>query len=53
MNDMSVLLEETVQSGATWSCVSKRGTALRITDTDGGAALVNAGQRLVMLRHEV
>ena len=53
MNDMSVPLEETVQSGATWSCVSKRGTALRVTDSDGGATLVNVGQRLVTLRHEV
>jgi uncharacterized protein len=34
------LFEETVQPGATWSHVLKRGTALRITDTTGGA---NAG----------
>ncbi|HEY4085278.1 MAG TPA: urea amidolyase associated protein UAAP1 [Bryobacteraceae bacterium] len=35
-----VLWEETVQPGATWSHVLKRGTALRITDPEGGA---NAG----------
>jgi urea carboxylase-associated protein 2 len=40
MNDTPVLWEETVQGGATWSHVLKRGTALRITDTEGGA---NAG----------
>jgi urea carboxylase-associated protein 2 len=34
------LFEEIVQPGATWSHVLKRGTALRITDTAGGA---NAG----------
>ena len=34
------MFEETVQPGATWSHVLKRGTALRITDTTGGA---NAG----------
>ncbi len=34
------LWEETVQPGATWSHVLKRGTALRITDLEGGA---NAG----------
>jgi uncharacterized protein len=32
-----ILFEETVQPGATWSHVLKRGTALRIIDTDGGA----------------
>lgn len=32
----AVLWEETVQPGATWSHVLKRGTALRITDTEGG-----------------
>jgi urea carboxylase-associated protein 2 len=31
------LFEETVQPGATWSHVLKRGTALRITDVKGGA----------------
>ena len=40
MNDTPVLWEETVQGGATWSHVLKRGTALRITDIEGGA---NAG----------
>ena len=40
MNDTSVLWEETVQGGATWSHVLKCGTALRITDSEGGA---NAG----------
>src|SRR5262245_32498576 len=40
MSDTPVLWEETVHGGATWSHVLKRGTALRITDTDGGA---NAG----------
>lgn len=29
--------EETVQPGATWSQVMKRGTALRLTDVEGGA----------------
>lgn len=33
----SLLFEETIQPGATWSHVLKRGTALRITDTEGGA----------------
>jgi urea carboxylase-associated protein 2 len=40
MSETSVLWEETVQPGATWSHVLKRGTALRITDIEGGA---NAG----------
>jgi uncharacterized protein YcgI (DUF1989 family) len=31
------LFEELVQPGATWSHVLKRGTALRITDIEGGA----------------
>src|SRR6266540_6103054 len=35
-----VLFEEIVEPGATWSHVLKRGTALRITDMEGGA---NAG----------
>ena len=39
MNE-TVLWEETVRPGATWSHVLKRGTALRITDLEGGA---NAG----------
>ncbi len=32
-----LLWEETVQPGATWSHVLKRGTALRMTDLEGGA----------------
>lgn len=40
MSESSVLWEEVVQPGATWSHVLKRGTALRITDIEGGA---NAG----------
>ncbi len=40
MSESSVLFDETVQPGASWSHVLKRGTVLRITDTDGGA---NAG----------
>ncbi len=40
MSETSILWEETVQPGATWSHVLKRGTALRITDTEGG---LNAG----------
>ena len=31
------MFEEVLQPGATWSHVLKRGTALRITDTQGGA----------------
>jgi urea carboxylase-associated protein 2 len=37
MKDTSVLWEETVQPGASWSHLLKRGTALRITDIEGGA----------------
>ena len=37
MNETSVLWEETIQGGATWSHVLKRGTALRIIDLEGGA----------------
>jgi urea carboxylase-associated protein 2 len=37
MSDTCVLWEETVQPAASWSHVLKRGTALRITDTEGGA----------------
>lgn len=37
MNDMFVLRGETVQPGATWPHVLKRGTALRITYPEGGA----------------
>src|ERR671927_398821 len=40
MSDTSVLWEETVRPGATWSHVLKRGTALRMTDAEGAA---NAG----------
>ncbi len=32
-----VLFEETLAPGAAWSHILKRGTALRLTDTDGGA----------------
>jgi urea carboxylase-associated protein 2 len=35
--ESSVLLSEVLPGGATWSHVLKRGTALRITDVDGGA----------------
>jgi uncharacterized protein YcgI (DUF1989 family) len=31
------LFEETIEAGASWSHVLKRGTALRITDLEGGA----------------
>ncbi|MBS1853837.1 MAG: urea carboxylase-associated family protein [Acidobacteria bacterium] len=40
MSDTPILWEETVPGGATWSHVLKRGTALRLTDIEGGA---NAG----------
>src|SRR5215831_1601867 len=40
MSDTPILWEETVHGGATWSHVLKRGTALRLTDVEGGA---NAG----------
>jgi uncharacterized protein len=40
MTDTPILWEETIQPGATWSHVLKRGTALRLTDVHGGA---NAG----------
>jgi urea carboxylase-associated protein 2 len=40
MSETSVLWEECVQPGATWSHVLKRGTALQIKDLEGGA---NAG----------
>src|SRR5262245_1283821 len=40
MSNSSILWEETVQGGATWSHVLKRGTALRMIDVEGGA---NAG----------
>jgi uncharacterized protein len=34
---MSTLFEDRIHPGATWSHVLKRGTALRITDVEGGA----------------
>jgi urea carboxylase-associated protein 2 len=37
VNDKSILWEEPLQPGATWSHVLKRGTALRLTDMEGGA----------------
>lgn len=37
MVESSVLASEVVPGGATWSRVLKRGTALRITDVEGGA----------------
>jgi urea carboxylase-associated protein 2 len=37
MDELSILWEETVQPGASWSHVLKRGTVLRITDLEGGA----------------
>jgi len=40
MSETSVLWEETIEPGAAWSHVLKRGTSLRITDIEGGA---NAG----------
>jgi len=37
MSETAVLWEETIQPGATWSHVLKRGTALRLVDVEGGA----------------
>jgi len=37
MDDESVLWEETIEPGATWSHVLKRGTSLRVVDLEGGA----------------
>ncbi|HET6178872.1 MAG TPA: urea amidolyase associated protein UAAP1 [Candidatus Sulfotelmatobacter sp.] len=37
MSESPILWEETIQPGATWSHVLKRGTALRIVDLEGGA----------------
>src|SRR5580698_6322061 len=37
MDSVSVLWEETIEPGASWSHVLKRGTVLRITDIHGGA----------------
>lgn len=36
-NESPILWEETIQPGAAWSHVLKRGTALRIVDLEGGA----------------
>jgi uncharacterized protein len=36
IRERSVLWEETIEAGATWSHVLKRGTSLRITDMQGG-----------------
>jgi len=40
MSEAALLWEETVEAGASWSHVLKRGTAVRLTDLEGGA---NAG----------
>ena len=37
MSDTPILWEETVQGGASWSHVLKRGTSLRLVDREGGA----------------
>ncbi len=37
MSEATIRWEEEVQPGSTWSHVLKRGTALRITDVEGGA----------------
>ncbi|HKV61742.1 MAG TPA: urea amidolyase associated protein UAAP1 [Candidatus Acidoferrum sp.] len=37
MEENSVLWEETIQPGAAWSHVLRRGTALRLMDVEGGA----------------
>jgi uncharacterized protein len=37
MSEIPILWEETIQPGATWSHVLKRGTALRVVDVEGGA----------------
>ena len=37
MSETTILWEETIEPGASWSHVLKRGTALRITDIEGGA----------------
>src|SRR5258708_6244785 len=37
MKEISLLREETIPGGATWSHVLKRGTSLRIVDLEGGA----------------
>jgi uncharacterized protein YcgI (DUF1989 family) len=37
MKEISLLWEETIPGGTTWSHVLKRGTSLRIVDLEGGA----------------
>ena len=37
MKEIPILWEETIEPGATWSHVLKRGAALHITDVEGGA----------------
>ncbi|HYM78461.1 MAG TPA: urea amidolyase associated protein UAAP1 [Candidatus Dormibacteraeota bacterium] len=37
MNETPVLWQEAIQPGASWSHVLKRGTALRVTDLEGGS----------------
>lgn len=37
MSEIPILWEETIQPGASWSHVLKRGTALRVIDLEGGA----------------
>ena len=37
MSETPILWDETIQPGATWSHVLKRGTALRVVDVEGGA----------------
>jgi urea carboxylase-associated protein 2 len=39
LSEQNMLWEETLPGGAHWSFVMKRGTALRITDVEGGANL--------------
>ena len=46
MAEIAALWEEKIQPGATWSHVLKRGTALRITDLDGGDVLLTIAEIL-------
>ncbi|MDO8206625.1 MAG: urea carboxylase-associated family protein [Gallionella sp.] len=39
LSELNILWEETIPGGAHWSFSMKRGTALRITDVEGGANL--------------
>jgi urea carboxylase-associated protein 2 len=39
LSSLNLLWEETIPGGAHWSFVMKRGTALRLTDVEGGANL--------------